>query len=129
MTIVIFKHNRKNNSLLGSMQCFHFERFTETPLLGKDKFSGGRGSPPTTTRNIVTQIFQGFFSIFFKTCLKILIFQVPPPLTTKSWIDLSRMVFSPTSRLHLRFHSIDGYVYQENISNAADGRPMRRSRG
>ena len=79
MTIVIFEHNRKNNSLLGSMQCFHFERFTETPLLGKDKFSGGRGSPPTTAWNIVTQIFQGFFSIFFKTCLKILIFQVPPP--------------------------------------------------
>lgn len=128
MTIVIFEHNRKNNSLLGSMQCFHFERFTETPLLGKDKFSGGRGSPPTATMNIVSQISQGFFSIFFKTCLKILIFQVPP-LTTKSWIDLSRMVFSPTSRLHLRFHSIDGYVYQENISNSADGRPMRRSRG
>ena len=77
MTIVIFEHNRKNNSLLGSMQCFHFERFTETPLLGKDKFNGGRGGPPT--RNIVTQIFQGFFSFFLQNMPKNPHFSSAPP--------------------------------------------------
>ena len=93
MTIVIFEHNRKNNSLLGSMQCFHFERFTETPLLGKDKFTGGRGSPPT--RNIVTQIFQGFFFNFFQNMPKNPHFSSAPPPDYKILVWLKQNGFFP----------------------------------